>query len=75
MAIYVLVFKVSTYGDNSSIYYCFLYFLTCIFAMLYGQECAELFVFIMFATKTGNVCPLPSARLSAHYSSEGKTMH
>jgi hypothetical protein len=36
MTIYLLVLKVSIYGDISSIYYCFLYFLTCIFAVLSG---------------------------------------
>jgi hypothetical protein len=73
MAIYVLVFKVSTYGDNS-----FTTTVFCIFSLaslLYGQECVELFVLRKFATKTCTVCPLPSARLSAHYNSEGKTMH
>jgi len=38
MAIYILVLKVSTYGDNSSIDYCFLYFLTCVFAVWSGMR-------------------------------------
>jgi hypothetical protein len=38
MTIYVLGFKVSRYGDNFSFCYCFLYFLTYIFAVRSGMR-------------------------------------